>query len=208
MTSVEGSDTRARIVTAAGTLFRRQGYHGTGLQEIAAGSHARVGSIYHFFENKEALAAESIRRSGADFAAMVLALLQSGPPDPVDALGAMFEQAAADLGASDYADACPIATLALEVASTNEPLRAATSDVFEDWLGTLARWCRGIIDDPAAARDLGTIILTGLEGAFILCRAQRTPDALLATGRSLTLLATAMRTRPRATPSPRTTRPA
>jgi len=30
----------------------------------------------------------------------------------------------------DYADACPIATVALEVASTSEPLREATADVF------------------------------------------------------------------------------
>lgn len=39
-----------------------------------------------------------------------------------------------DLVAADYADACPIATVALEVASANDALRQATSEVFSAWV--------------------------------------------------------------------------
>ncbi|POM24262.1 putative HTH-type transcriptional regulator YxaF [Actinomadura rubteroloni] len=187
-------DTRERIARAAGTLFRRQGYSATGLQQIAAESRTRIGSIYHFFPGKDALAEDVVRTGGAAYGAMVLALLENGPDDPVEALGAAFAQAADDLAASDYADACPIATIALEVASTNDPLRRATADVFTAWLDALASWCRRIVTDPDAAHDLATAILTSLEGAFILSRALRDPAPLLAAGRSLTRLATAMRT--------------
>ena len=45
-----------------------------------------------------------------------------------------FDGAAQTLVDTDYADACPIATVALEVASTNETLRVATADVFESWI--------------------------------------------------------------------------
>ncbi len=189
-------DTRERITTAAATLFRRQGYTGTGLQQIATESQTRVGSIYHFFTGgKDALTAEVVRTGGAAYGAMVGELLANGPDDPVEALGAAFEQAAVDLAATDYADACPIATIALEVASTNEPLRIVTADVFERWLEGLTAFCRRITDDPARARDLAVAVLTALEGAFILARAARDPEPLHAAGRSVIQLATAVRTR-------------
>lgn len=185
--------TRERILSATGTLLRRQGYAATGLQEIAGQSGARIGSIYHFFDGKEALAEASIRASGAAYGAMVLDLLQNGPTDPVEALGAVFAQAATDLVAADYADACPIATVALEVASTNDVLRQATSEVFSAWIDGLTLWCRRLVDDPTDARDLAVAILSTLEGAFILARAQRRPEPLLGAGRSITRLAKAMR---------------
>ncbi|NLU83569.1 TetR/AcrR family transcriptional regulator [Rhodococcus sp. HNM0569] len=188
-----GTGTRERILTAAAALFRRQGYTGTGLKQIAAESRARVGSIYHFFDGKDALTEEVVRTGGAAYGAMVLALLDGGPDDPVDALGAAFEQAAVDIALTDYADACPIATVALEVASTNEPLRQATADVFASWLDVLAAWCRVVVDDPDSARDLATAVVCALEGAFVLARAMRDPEPILAAGRSVTLLAAAMR---------------
>ncbi|WP_018657356.1 TetR/AcrR family transcriptional regulator [Actinomadura flavalba] len=185
--------TRERILTAAGTLFRRQGYAGTGLKEIATASEARIGSIYHFFPDKEALAEETIRADGAAYGAMVLAVLENGPDDPVRALGAAFERAADDLRSTGYADACPIATVALEVAGTNERLRRATADTFTAWLDALAAWCGTFVASPADARDLATAVLTSLEGAFILSRSLRDPGPLLAAGRSVTRLAETMR---------------
>lgn len=185
--------TRERILTTTATLLTRQGYAASGLQEIAAHADARIGSIYHYFRDKETLAAESIRASGPTFAAVVLDALQAGPADPVQALGFAFDRAAADLVASDYADACPVATVALEVASTNEVLRGVTAEVFAGWIDGLTVWCHQIVDDPASARDLATAVLTSLEGAFILARSAREPEPLHAAGRSMVRLASAMR---------------
>ena len=49
-----------------------------------------------------------------------------------------FDGAAAVLEETDYLDACPIGTVALEVASTNDRLRAATADVFDSWVAAVA----------------------------------------------------------------------
>ena len=66
-----------------------------------------------------------------------------------------FYGAAEVLRETDYADACPIETLALEVASTNEPLRIATAEVFESWLDGWEHcttvW--DILSGAVAARD-------------------------------------------------------
>jgi AcrR family transcriptional regulator len=179
------TDTRTRIVDAASTLFRRSGYAGTGLKRIAAESEATFGSIYHFFPHgKEELAEHAIRTSGAAYGQLVMALL-AGESDPLEALRHAFEVAATDLQDTDYADACPIAAIALEVASSNETLRIATAEVFGNWVDASTAWFGRWIPDPATARRLAQSMIMLLEGAFLLSRAQRDCEPLLAAGRSV-----------------------
>ncbi|MHA6630739.1 TetR/AcrR family transcriptional regulator [Pseudonocardia sichuanensis] len=172
------TDTKARILHTTGELFRRQGYTGTGLKQIVAEAGAPFGSIYHFFPGgKQQLAAEVIRSSGRAYQDLVMALLDASP-DPVVAIETSFAAAAETLVATGYADACPIATVALEVASTDETLRSATAEVFAGWVdaGTdrFVRWGFATPD----ARRLAIALITSLEGAFLLCRAARSTEAL------------------------------
>src|SRR5437868_10512973 len=117
------SSTKDRIVDASAELFRRNGYTGTGVKQIVAAAGAPFGSLYHFFPGgKEQLGEEVIRRSGRMYMELVEAIFDAAP-DPVTGTGDVFSGAAEVLRQTDYADACPIATVALEVASSNEPLR-------------------------------------------------------------------------------------
>ncbi|WP_158883863.1 TetR/AcrR family transcriptional regulator [Amycolatopsis anabasis] len=178
-------DTRTRIREAAARLFRRQGYPGTGLKQIAAESHAPFGSIYHFFPGgKDELVEDVIRSTGPEYMRVVHALLES-VPDPLEALEVAFRAAAEDLAATDYADACPIATVALEVASTNETLRTATADVFTEWVTEGAKWFGRFVPDESEARRLALAMISILEGAFVLSRAQRSGEPLRAAGQSM-----------------------
>ncbi|WP_020494825.1 TetR/AcrR family transcriptional regulator [Sciscionella marina] len=182
-------DTRTRIREAAAMLFRRNGFPGTGLKSIAAESGAPFGSIYHFFPGgKEQLAEDTIRTTGPEYMRLVLSLIEDAT-DPLEALGEAFEAAAATLAATDYADACPIATMALEVASTNETLRIATAEVFADWVEAGTRWFSRWVDDPATARELTQSMIMLLEGAFLLSRAARAPEPIHTAGRSMVALA-------------------
>ncbi|WP_329019268.1 TetR/AcrR family transcriptional regulator [Streptomyces sp. NBC_01601] len=186
-------DTRTRIQGAAAVLFRRHGYSATGLKRIAAEADAPFGSIYHFFPGgKQQLAEDMIRTSGTEYGRMVLALLDS-VPDPAESLEHAFDAAADDLAAADYADACPIGTVALEVASSNDVLRIATAEVFEEWVGTATGWFGHWVAEPKTARSLAYSMVMMLEGAFMLSRAARDPEPLRVAGRSMAeLLRTAI----------------
>ncbi|MBN6053893.1 TetR/AcrR family transcriptional regulator [Nonomuraea sp. RK-328] len=177
--------TKERITSAGAELFRRQGYTGTGLKQIVAAADAPFGSVYHFFPGgKEQLGAEVVRTSGAAYGRLFTAAMD-GAPDPVTGVRDFFAGAARTLVETDYADACPIATLALEVASTNEPLRQATADVFTGWiaLGTAAFTKAGM--GERAARELTIALLSALEGAFVLSRALRSTEPLEVAGESV-----------------------
>lgn len=184
-------DTRTRILAATCDLFRRQGMTGTGLKQIAQQANAPFGSIYHFFPGgKTELAAEAIRVSGAGYRDHVMTIFQAFPDLPT-AVEVAFAAAATALVESDYAEACPIETIALEVASTDETLRVATADVFADWIDTATA---GIETSglPAAVRRRFVIgFINSLEGAFVLSRSMRSTEPLEAAGRMVLLAARA-----------------
>lgn len=177
------ADTRDRIVAATCKLFRRQGMTGTGLKQIAQSAGAPFGSIYHFFPGGKAqLAEEAIRASGAMYRDLVMTVFDQGGPDLPETIRTAFTTAAGSLMATDYADACPIATIALEVASTDEKLRRATADVFTDWIEQGTERIAGSGLPHTVRRRLILGFISSLEGAFVLSRALRSPEPLLAAG--------------------------
>jgi AcrR family transcriptional regulator len=178
--------TRDRILGATADLLRRKGYTGTGLKEIVKASEAPFGSVYHFFPGgKEELGAEAIRVSGRTYNALIQAFYE-GAPDLVTVTSEFFEGAAQVLRETNYEDACPIATVALEVASTSEPMREATADVFESWISDLTGYFVDAGVDPKRAREVSITLFNLIEGAFILCRAWRSTEPMELAGRLAT----------------------
>jgi AcrR family transcriptional regulator len=179
------TNTRQRIVDTSAELFRQQGYNATGVKQIVTAAQAPFGSLYHFFPGgKEQLGAEAIRASGALYEQLIPAVLDPAP-DPVTGVRDFFAGAAAHLVETDYADACPIATVALEVSSTSEPMREACADVFESWIKAGAERFEAAGVDPVRARELTIAFLCALEGAFVLARATRSTAPLEIAGEAM-----------------------
>ncbi|NKQ23134.1 TetR/AcrR family transcriptional regulator [Streptomyces galbus] len=174
--------TKQRILTAGVELFRRSGYTGTGMKQIAEAAGAPFGSIYHFFPGgKVQLGEEVIRTSGAVYLGLVAEHLYPHE-DRAAATAAFFTAAADTLTELDFANPCPIATVALEVAGTNERLRTATAEVFDNWItGLAAYYAAGGLPEPLA-RDTASSVLALLEGAFMLARAARSTAPVLTAG--------------------------
>jgi AcrR family transcriptional regulator len=180
---MNATPTRDRIRDSAADLFQLQGYHATGVKQIVRGAGAPLASLYHFFPGgKEALGAEVVRVSGAGYQTLVESVWDAAP-DIVAGVHAVFDGAAAVLEATDYEDACPIATVALEVASTNETLRLATAEVFDAWIASATGRLVTAGLPEREARTLAFAIVGGLEGAFVLARATRSVAPLAAAGR-------------------------
>ncbi|HEX8857116.1 MAG TPA: TetR/AcrR family transcriptional regulator [Thermoleophilaceae bacterium] len=174
--------TKDRIIDTTAELFRRYGYTGTGMKQIVAEAQAPFGSLYHFFPGgKEQLGQETIRRSGQMYRELFEAIADPAP-DIVTGVRSFFEGAAAVLEETDYADACPIATVALEVASTSEPLREATADVFNSWIDAATARLEAEGASPSGAREAAISMIASLEGAFILSRAFKSTEPMHVAG--------------------------
>ena len=194
MPATSPPSTRERILQASEELFRRQGMTGTGLKQILEQADAPFGSLYHHFPGgKDQLAAETLRRAGTYYGELVTGLLLA-EPDLTRGMRHAFRAAGQTLVETDYADACPVETVALEVASTNDGLRETVAEVFESWIAGLTMLLEHEGVDAGTARALAHVVVSAIEGAFILARTARTTEALDACAESMaTLVALAVR---------------
>jgi AcrR family transcriptional regulator len=179
------ADTRQRIITATAELFRRQGYNGTSVKQVTEAAGAPFGSLYHFFPGgKEDLGDAVVRSSGQAYLEL-FEVIDDAAADPPSAVTDFFDGAATVLEETGYLDACPIGTVALEVASTNDRLRAATADVFDSWVAAATvRFERAGMDGTTAA-ELALTTVAAIEGGFMLSRAAQSPEPMRAAGRSM-----------------------
>jgi hypothetical protein len=101
-----------------------------------------------------------------------------GQDGVVSSIAAVFDGASQTLEATDFVEACPIAVIALEVASTNEQLRTATAQVFEAWIVAAGERLisAGIATDDA--RRLALSIVCLIEGAFVLSQAMKSTEPM------------------------------
>jgi AcrR family transcriptional regulator len=72
------SDKREAVLDAALKLFAAQGFHGTSMPEVAEKAHVGAGTIYRYFESKEALVNALFQRWKAELSQHLLGDL---PPD-------------------------------------------------------------------------------------------------------------------------------
>ncbi|MEU1390520.1 MULTISPECIES: TetR/AcrR family transcriptional regulator [unclassified Nonomuraea] len=169
--AVKGDETRARIIAAARTLVEAQGSHGTGLNEVLAVAGAPRGSLYHHFPGgKDQLVGEALAAAGREVDAMIDDLAGT-LPGARELVPAVLDVLADRMVAAGYAKGCPVATVALEIASSNEQLQRVCAGIYEGWQRRLADALRAEGHD--AADDLAATVLALIEGALVLARASR-----------------------------------
>ncbi len=71
-----------RIVEAGRKLFARQGFHATGMRQIAKTAQVSIGSLYHYFRSKDELFLAVVRRAFEERLAQARALMRQGLPAP------------------------------------------------------------------------------------------------------------------------------
>jgi AcrR family transcriptional regulator len=177
--------TKESILTAAAELMRHKGYGAVGMKDIAEASGAPIGSLYHHFRGgKVQIAREALINAGAAYALLIPSIVDEHT-DLGEAIDAVFTQAADDMAGTGFANMCPVARVAAEVADTVEELRKASATVFTAWVdgGSAYFASRGL--DESQARQVTLSLIGALEGAFVLGRTLRSTEPLLAAGRAL-----------------------
>ena len=82
-----GARTRQAIIEAAFEAFKGKGLHATSVDEIADGAGVSRATLYQYFESKEQLFLELIRKAAADLLRVIRRLGQLGPtPEGYDNL--------------------------------------------------------------------------------------------------------------------------
>lgn len=178
-------ETKKRILEAAAELFRRRGYHGTGLNQVLEESGAPRGSLYfHFSGGKQELAVSAVDASGRAIGRGIELALQSAD-DVGEAIGRVLDYLAADLRDSGYERGCPVGTVAMDAALPSEPVRIACAEIFAEWVTLIEGRLRAAGWEQGAARQQALLVVSSIEGGLLLARTQRDTEPLEAVGQQL-----------------------
>lgn len=182
------SSSRDRLLEAAEALLREGGLAAAGIKQVAARGRAPIGSVYHHFPGGKAqLAAEALEIHGNRARRLLDAMFDRDQP-VADRVRTLFTTAAREFDRTGRDRGCAIGAVSLDLGATDEALQTACDDAFHRWIDAIAQhlpW------SEAAARSYAEMVVTTLEGAFVLSRARRSGTPFLTAGEWLATAADA-----------------
>lgn len=178
---------RERMVFSAAQLLRRGGVAATGMREVAAHAGAPRGSLQHYFPGgKEQLLNEAVGWAGRYAAKRVARFLAALPePTPSALFAEMVRQWTDEYETAGFAGGCSLAAATVDCAETTESTREATAAAFAAWTAPLAAALTDLGVPGERSDALGTLMISSLEGAIIMARAEQDVRALTTVSREL-----------------------
>jgi AcrR family transcriptional regulator len=99
-------------------------------------------------------------------------------PSPSALFAAMAQQWTDELAAAGMLAGCPVAAATADCAQATESTRSAAAEAFACWRTSVADALAGMGVPGARAVALSTVMVSTLEGAILIARAERSPCAL------------------------------
>lgn len=185
--AVSGRGPRERMVFSGAQLIRRDGVSATGMRDVAAHAQAPRGSIQHHFPGgKEELVNEAVGWAGRYASRRIGRFLAAMPePTPSGLFAEMVRQWTDEYQNAGFEGGCPVAAATVDCAESTESTREAVSAAFATWSGSVARALTDMGVPEARADALATLMISSLEGAILMARAERDVRALTAVATEL-----------------------
>ncbi|TKJ40351.1 TetR family transcriptional regulator [candidate division LCP-89 bacterium B3_LCP] len=178
ITMSKSDDTKARIIAATIDLLQERGYHATGLNQIVQESGTPKGSLYfHFPNGKEEIVAEAIHTTQIYVGGMIKQALDSN--DKVgEAIYAVAKGMAQHLKDSDYYKGCAVASITMDMSGGSNRLQKACDAAFQSWLMLYENRFIKAGFPQSQAKSWAILSFSIMEGALLVCRAQRDTEPL------------------------------
>ncbi|MEE4544665.1 helix-turn-helix domain-containing protein [Streptomyces sp. V4-01] len=168
------------MVFSAAQLIRRDGVAATGMREVAAHAQAPRGSLQHYFPGgKEQLVNEAVAWAGRYAGKRVARFMAAmDAPTPGGLFAAMVRQWSDEYLALGYGAGCPVAAATVDCAQSVASTREAAAAAFTTWSGPVAAALTAMGVPAAQAPALATLMISTLEGAILIARAEQDVRAL------------------------------
>ena len=149
--------TRARILEAAGRVFRRHGYHSAGVDKVMEEAGLTAGGFYAHFESKQALLAEALTCADAEIAALREAGLEGLPAG--EWFDAFLERYLSMEHRRKLDEGCPLAALISEISRADVPVKKSFEAIVRGLADKLSAQTRGSGPAPAEGPAFAAVAL-------------------------------------------------
>ena len=185
MAHASGSS-KDRMIEAAIDLMRASGLSGAGINDVVLHSGAPRGSLYHHFPGgKLQMAGEALTVQGARIQSFIDQALGSTPVAR-DKVVALFDAFARRVEEAEFRKSCALGCVALDLDQDTDRLREVVAQSFMAWQETIAGHFVPLGKREAA--EFASLLLTGIEGAYVRARAEHSSQAFHEAGRWMSRL--------------------
>ena len=182
------SNVREYILQTTCDLMEKQGYYGTGLNEIVKESGAPKGSLYHYFpEGKEQITSEAVLQSGKATAERIQNGLSSNN-NAAKAIHDFIVNIADHVESSGFAAGSPLKEVAMETATKSERINSACREAYTLLETAFKEKLLESGFTKLKAEELGTFITAAVEGGIILSRTHHSGNPLRTVAKHLKVL--------------------
>ena len=164
------STAREKILQTASELMEKQGYCGTGLNEIIQKSGAPKGSLYYYFpDGKEQLASEAILRAG-QIVSERFRKQTADESDPAKAINDFLYMAARRMEETKFYTGSTMTMIAMETAAESKRVNKACQEGYAMLIGAFKEKLLSGGMDESKASNMAEMIIAAVEGGIILSR--------------------------------------
>lgn len=164
-------------------LFRKQGYHKTGINDVLKTSGIPKGSFYNFFDNKQDFGIQVIQRYGEFTLNMMREYLKDTSYTPLQRL-INFYRASSDINISEGLNkGCLLCNLSGELGATEPIIADVIEEEYMQWIAALSDCVDegqkdGEIITTFPAVEIATFINNNFSGAVSRMKASRSSESL------------------------------
>lgn len=164
------SSAREKILKTASELMEKQGYHGTGLNEIIQTSGAPKGSLYYYFpDGKEQLASEAILQAGKTVSDRFRERT-AAEPNAAQAIRDFLYMVAQRMEETNFYTGSTMTMIAMETVANSKRINQACQQGYTILIEAFRDKLLSGGMDATRAGDMAGMIIAAVEGGIILSR--------------------------------------
>ena len=175
-------DVREKLLAAGLEALHERGFNATSVQDITDAAKVPKGSFYNYFDSKDALGVEVVRRWSAA-ASERRKILVEGKGRPLARLRTYFKTLNELAPATGFARGCLMGNFSAELSGQIPAIRAALKAGFDDWTRDVAQVVAEALEAGDVSKDMSAPALAGFlidawEGAVLRSRVEKRAAAL------------------------------
>ncbi len=169
------TDARAQIMHVADSLFARQGYRGTSLDDILDAARVSRSNLYYHFRNKRALLREVLALWVEEARQELLPAMKNDDLTAPERIRAMIRALARRIARIGPECGCPVLNLTIECSGPGSPRTPELDHFFAGLQAAIEDCLREGIRSEEVRRDLDArrtarLVLAAMQGAAVMAR--------------------------------------
>jgi TetR/AcrR family transcriptional repressor of nem operon len=171
---------KEKLVSDGLRLVHQRGFGASSVRDIVQAAGVPQGSFTNHFPSKEAFGQEILERYHEMTSAAVTATLRNDALPPLRRLRAWIENQLEYLRKDDMRRGCLYGNLSAEASEESEAIRARVAAIFAENQGSIAYCLEAAIDagelpPNTDVQEIAGFIVSSLQGAILVAKAQRSP---------------------------------